>query len=298
MPSPHDPNPAPADLASPQARANAKFIINLSYRCNNRCVFCSVADRARVDGDLAAQLALIRSARAEGVGALDLDGGEPLLYRHLFPVLKAAVAEGLRPITITTNGRMLAYEALAARLARVPGLAVLVSLHSHVAATHDALTRAPGSHAQTLAGLRNAVARLPHVGVNMTLTAHNWQDAPGMVRLARDEGAASLSLQYYTPFGEVDAALAPPAACADAVRAAVAARGELPVNLVNFVQCLAPELAEYMAGDWFKEVRRMMFVSGEVVNLAEFLGQRRYKDARCAGCTWGERCRGFWEVGP
>lgn len=276
-------------------RDQQKIIINLSYRCNNRCQFCSVDDRDRVDGNLQAQLALLVEAAHEGVRALDLDGGEPLMYPHLFKVLRAAVGHGYTPITITTNGRLLAYEALPEKLSRVPGLALLVSMHSHDPEVHDALTRVAGSHAQTLAGLDNALKHLGRVGVNMTITSRNYQDVPGMVDLLRERGVASFSIQYYTPFGSVDPELAPPADCDEPIREALERAGDMQVNLVNFVYCQAPGLEEYMRGDYFKAARRMMFVSGQVVNLADFLARRRYKDERCAPCEWAGLCGGFWD---
>ena len=279
-------------------RDHDKIIINLSYRCNNHCRFCSVADRDRVDGSLGGQLTLLRQAADEGIRNVDLDGGEPLLYPHLFTVLRTAVGLGFDRITVTTNGRMLAYDEVVDKLAEVPGLALLVSLHSHVEATHEDLTRAPGSFTQTVAGIRKARERFGDgVGVNMTVTSANYRDIPGMVRLVAEIGLRMFNVQYYTPFGEVDGALAPPDdALAGVAREAIATARELGVrvNLVNFLYCLAPELADHMMADFFKAARRMRFVTGETVNLSDYLATQRRKDSRCGGCEWSILCGGFW----
>jgi hypothetical protein len=63
---------------------------------------------------------------------------------------------------------------------------------------------------------------------------------------------------------------------------------------VNFLYCMAPDLAGHMMGDFFKEARHMLFCSGELVNLADYLSTRRYKTAKCGACEFSIICRGFW----
>ena len=278
-----------------QAPSHRKLIVNLSYRCNNRCRFCSVADRARIDGDLGNQRRQIDQAAEQGITLLDLDGGEPFLYPHLFDVIDHAIAQGFERISITTNGRMLRYESLVEKLARFEQVSILISLHSLDSSVQDDLTRAPGSFDDTITGIRNAAKHFDDLGVNVTLTAHNHAGLPDFVPLLRELGIRILNIQYYTPFGDVDPSLAPPPEAIDSVRETVASSGEAPtIRLIGFTPCMAPDLEHLMAGDFFKEARDMVFVGDERVNLAEFLGQRRKRDQRCAECEYDRVCRGHW----
>ena len=275
--------------------AHRKLIVNLSYRCNNRCRFCSVADRERVDGDLANQLRQIDQAAAQGIRLLDLDGGEPFLYRPLFDLIDHAVAKGFQRISITTNGRMLRYESLVKKLARIDQVSVLISLHSVDPSIQDDLTCSPGSFADTIEGIRNAAAHFDDLGINVTLTSSNYEGLPDFLPRLEELGIGTLNIQYYTPFGEVDPLLAPPPGAIDSVRETVRLAGEdLTINLIGFTPCMAPDLEHLMATDFFKEARDMVFVGDERVNLAAFLGNRRQKDERCAACEHDQVCRGHW----
>ncbi len=195
-----------------------KIIVNVSYRCNNHCRFCAVADRDRADGDPARQIRWIRDAWLRGVRLLDLDGGEPLLYPMLFDLLEAA--RDYRRVTITTNGRMLAYETLARKLSSYENLDLLISLHGANPAVHDALTRAPGSYRQTLQGIRNAARYFKPLGVNTTVTADNWQELPGIASRLVSLGITRYNIQWYTPFGNPAPELAPPEEAIGVIRGA------------------------------------------------------------------------------
>jgi molybdenum cofactor biosynthesis enzyme MoaA len=278
------------------AADQAKIIINVSYRCNNQCSFCAVGDRERTDGTLADQLALIASAYREGVRCLDLDGGEPLLYDHLFTLLDAAVA--YHAINITTNGRLLADRALVERLSRYPNLSLLVSLHSAVAHEHCAMTKSPESYSETVSGLRNACALLKDVGVNTTLTQQNWRSLLSTAELAIATGARTFNIQWYTPFGIVDKRhFAGPAAIEQVRRTIEKFAAAVRINLINFTYCQAPDLLPYMTGDYYKSVRRMMFCDGRMVNLSDYLATGRYRSHACSTCPNAIVCPGHWKHG-
>jgi MoaA/NifB/PqqE/SkfB family radical SAM enzyme len=278
------------------AAGASKLIINAGYRCMNDCVFCSVADRPRKDGSFSAQARAMARLEASGVRLLDIDGGEPLLYPGIFELLDLAGCLGYERITLTTNGRALAAGRLLARLKRYGGLDLLISIHGPSAEVHDALTRSPGSFNETVAGMRNAVKAGLSPGMNVTLVRENAAVLPATAALAARLGARVLNIQYYTPFGNVDPALAPGSGSARRVREAVAAakKAGLPVNLVNFPPCYARDLSPLMMGDFFKESRLMLFADGTLVNLARYLGDRRFKTGKCGACESSIICRGFW----
>ena len=126
--------------------------LELTYRCNWRCVFCynprhfdregmALADWERVFDDL----------RDLGTMNLTLTGGEPLEHPEFFEIAEAARRRHFA-IRIYTNGSLID-EALAARIAALYPFTVEMSLHGATPETHDKATCRPGSQAAMLRGL-------------------------------------------------------------------------------------------------------------------------------------------------
>lgn len=280
------------------APSQSKLIVNLSYRCNNECVFCSVGDRERVDGRLADQLAALERAASRGVRLLDLDGGEPTLYPALLQVVDRAVDLGFDRITITTNGRMLGYQGLAERLAR-RGVDLLISLHGSDRSTHEPLTRAPGSFAETVEGIRRAREVFGRLGVNTTVVAANLADLPALGDLLVSLGVDTWNVQLVTPFGH---AIARPDLAPDWDEAVEVLRGlrdrfarRLTLQIVGLPPCGLGDHEDLALDDHHKGVRQMLFVDGAQVSLGEYLDDRRAHDAACSGCERLLLCGGYWD---
>jgi len=278
-------------------RGEAKLIINLSYACNNSCVFCSVGDRPRRDGDFDRQFSELRAAWDRGIRLLDLDGGEPTLYPRLFDLIAAARDVGFRTITVTSNGRRLAYRSFATRLAAT-GVQLLVSLHGSGPAVHEALTRAPGSFRQTMAGLAASLGLFRDVGVNTTVVRGNVADLPALgERLAR-LGVQRWTLQALTPFGNASGAqaIAPDEARAAFEQVLERLAGRLSISIIGLPYCQLPGLEAHVLDDHFKMVREMLFADGTLVNLGRYLAERRrHVPDLCDPCPWRVICNGFWQ---
>ncbi|MFH2006086.1 MAG: radical SAM protein [bacterium] len=276
----------------------SKLIVNLSYRCNNRCVFCSVGDRERVDGRLEDQLAALEEAASQGVTLLDLDGGEPTLYPELLAVIDRARELGFERITVTSNGRMLSYENLAASLAR-RGVDLLISLHGPTAEVHDGLTRTESSFEQTCAGLRRAREVFRHVGVNTTVVRQNLEHLDALAALLVQERVDVWNVQLLTPFGTAigRADLAPDwEEAVTALRRLLSGWAEqLKIQIVGLPLCGLEELERHGLDDHHKAVRRMRFVDGAEVNLADYLNERRAHTEICHACERLQLCGGFWD---
>lgn len=280
------------------APSQSKVILNLSYRCNNECVFCSVGDRERVDGRLEDQLAALERAAEQGVRLLDLDGGEPTLYPKLLPVVDRATELGFARITVTTNGRMLGYEGFAERLAR-RGVELLISLHGASAETHEPLTRVPGSFDETVAGIRRAREAFGRLGVNTTVVRDNLADLPALGRLLVSLGVDTWNVQLLTPFGHAIARrdLAPDwDEALDALRSLREEFAErLTLQIVGLPLCGLGEHEALGLDDHHKGVRQMLFVDGAQVSLGAYLDERRAHDAACSGCERQLLCGGYWD---
>ncbi|MCE0540743.1 radical SAM protein [Kineosporia rhizophila] len=165
-------------------------------RCNLSCPQClddtSVieaghADRVRVAGILG----------GAGVLGVDISGGEPLLLRDLPELLDLLIEAGQCAVSVTTNAWHL--ERLAARLApRVD--AIRVSLDGPDAARHDAI-RGATSFERAAAGIRQAAALGIRVQVQTVLMRSTRAHLQEMTDLARELGAAGLTVLQMLPLG-------------------------------------------------------------------------------------------------
>ena len=284
------------------AREARKLIMNITYKCANRCVFCATGDR------VSAALAwdkienILREHREQGTDQLDIDGGEPTMHPRLVDAIGLARELGYRSINVTTNGRLLRDRTVAERLLNSGITHLLISLHGATAAVHEAATDAPGSFADTIAGIDHAMALHPaHVetGLNVTIVRANVDHLMPLTALAVAKGFSKINFQFTTPFGRAWEAVVPPLeeAANAAMRVIDRYASEIDVHVINAQFCVFPGYERYVVGDLQKLGRTMVFAADprfpEQVNLYQWLGARREKRAVCVECPWTTACEGF-----
>lgn len=281
------------------AEGTRKIIMNATYRCNNRCVFCATGDRVPIDGELTRQKQFLREYRERGADLADFDGGEPTLYEGLFPLIDHARALGYRRVCVTTNGRRAADPVFARRLTHCGITDLLVSLHGPDRVTHERMTDAPGSFELTVAGLRNCLRLKPReldCGVNITVGTGNTRELPRFASFVRSMGVRKLNIQFITPFGRATAGIVPdPADVVPFVKQIIDQHGAtLAVQVINLPWCYMPGYERYMASDVGKRERDMVFVTNQGVQLHEYLSAKRQKQPICAPCAYNVLCDGFY----
>ena len=284
------------------AREARKLIMNITYKCANRCVFCATGDR------VSAALAwdkienILREHREQGTDQLDIDGGEPTMHPRLVDAIGLARELGYRSINVTTNGRLLRDRTLAERLLNSEITHLLISLHGATAAVHEAATDAPGSFADTIAGIDHAMALHPaHVetGLNVTIVRANVDHLMPLTALAVAKGFSKINFQFTTPFGRAWEDVVPPLEeAANAVMRVIDRyASEIDIHVINAQFCVFPGYERYVVGDLQKLGRTMVFAADprfpEQVNLYQWLGARREKRAVCEQCPWTTACEGF-----
>jgi MoaA/NifB/PqqE/SkfB family radical SAM enzyme len=284
------------------ARGARKLIMNITYKCANRCVFCATGDRISAALEWDKIEAILREHRAAGTDQLDIDGGEPTLHPKLVDAIRLAREIGYRSINVTSNGRLLRDPALMSGLLDSGVTHVLISLHGATAAVHDAATDTPGSFAQTLAGIDTLMALRPaHVdtGMNVTIVRCNVDHLLPLAELAIAKGFSKINFQFTTPFGRAYEDVVPP--LEDAARAVMQVidhcAGRIQIHVINAQFCAFPGYEQYVVGDLQKLGRTMIFAADprypEEVNLYQWLGARREKRPVCAECPWTTACEGF-----
>ncbi|HRT04598.1 MAG TPA: radical SAM protein [Kiritimatiellia bacterium] len=189
--------------------------LELTRRCNLRCIHCYLGDQAAQwrlqDRELDA--AAVQAALSEWADAgclyLTLTGGEPLL-RPDFPEIYRHARELGLVVTVFTNGTLVADD-IAALFRECPPRKVEISLYGATPETHDAITGVPGSHARAWAGIRRLQAAGVRVALKTVLMKPNLAEREELERQAAAVGAAFRH----------DAAIFP---CLDGARAPLALR--------------------------------------------------------------------------
>lgn len=278
----------------------AKVIVNITYQCNNHCVFCAVGNRVKQDLSLDYIKEVLARYREQGVGLCDLDGGEPTLHPDLIEIVSHARKLGYRTINITSNGRRLAYKDFARRLLASGITSLLISIHGPDAATHDEITGVPGSFQETMQGIQKCLALAPEgldFGVNTTLSIHNFRRLEELVNLLFSIGVRKFNVQFLTPFGRAAQSLVPePGEAAAVVREVIDKWKERAAfQVINLPYCYLPGLEEYVAQDLGKLSRNMVFVTGEEVNLYQYLAATRAYDGTCEQCLFRVACDGKYD---
>ncbi len=169
------------------------MIMFLTNRCNLRCRTCGVCDLERTRGDeeeltTAQWKAVIDSAAKQlGTSLAAVSGGEPLLRKDIFEIIRYATDSGIA-IHLCTNAVLL--DDVAIENLRASGVAtVSISLESPDPSVHDYL-RGDNTFPVVIAAIRRLRALAPNIriGINYLITARNYKHMCDMVDFAESLG--------------------------------------------------------------------------------------------------------------
>lgn len=186
--------------------------IALTQRCNLLCDYChkeGERTRSKPDEMTVAEIARIAKTAVElGISRIKLTGGEPLLRDDICEVSKAIAAiPGLKDLSITTNGQLLA--GVAEKLHECGLRRVNISLPTLDPEKYKKLTG--GEISKTLESVKAAVeAGFCPVKLNMViLSKANVGDVPDMMEYSRKNGVIlqlieldpmNVSSKYYSKY--------------------------------------------------------------------------------------------------
>lgn len=172
----------------------------LTLACNLRCRYCgSAAGRAR-DAELTTHeaLDLCRQLRELEVGRVSLMGGEPLVRSDWRPILEC-LAELGQPVEIISNGVLVDREAAATmRKCDIYGLSLSLDGPARI---HDDLRGRRGSFTAVERGVTHAQEAGLRVGLLTQINNTNLPFLDDLWRLATDWQVDGWQLQLTSPLG-------------------------------------------------------------------------------------------------
>jgi MoaA/NifB/PqqE/SkfB family radical SAM enzyme len=184
----------------------------ISY-CNLKCIHCRSEEfysgRQQIYPSLEQAIQTVDTLAARGVIGLNILGGEPFAYRHIFEVMRYAISKGLA-VYVTNNGLKLKHDRIP-ELLRMGINQITVSLDGSCSEVNDPI-RGKGVFERAFATLKELIAKKrelvaagelpnsPLISVNCVLTALNGHDVEKLIRLCAEVGANSFRL---SPLDEI-----------------------------------------------------------------------------------------------
>jgi radical SAM protein with 4Fe4S-binding SPASM domain len=176
--------------------------LDLTYRCNERCVHCYLDHQDYGEMTTAEVKQLLDEMAEGGVFILTLSGGEIMLRKDFFEILEYA-RQLMFCVKLKSNA-ILIREQEAAHIREIGVESIQISIYSHRSEVHDAITLVPGSLKRSL----DAASFLKSQGLRVILAnvlmVQNLRDYQGVRALAAEMGLESTLDPTITPMLDGD----------------------------------------------------------------------------------------------
>jgi|WetSurMetagenome_2_1015567.scaffolds.fasta_scaffold66581_1 AdoMet-dependent heme synthase len=192
---------------SPSASTSERFIPlvvswNLTRKCNLKCSHCYInASPNELVGELNTEESkrLIDQIAEVSRPLLILSGGEPLLRKDVYELIRYGTRKGLR-MGLGSNGGLI--DSNAARDLKEAGIkTVSISLDSPIPAQHDEFRGVAGAWDKAVTAIKVLREKGVLVQVNTTLTQQNYSQIDDIMTLAEDVGVENFHLFFLVPTG-------------------------------------------------------------------------------------------------
>ena len=169
--------------------------------CNAQCKHCSSAAGKPFQNELSTRegIELIKQLSEISIFDLAFSGGEPLLRRDIYELMKYAVDQGFI-IGIGTNG-LIINEKIAKRLQSLENIRVQVSLDGATPATHDKIRRIPGSFTRAVNAIKILKKDELRTHVCFTPNLINYHEIEAIIDLCVELGVDLFNLSQFVPIG-------------------------------------------------------------------------------------------------
>ncbi len=180
-------------------------VIWLGQTCNWRCHFCyyldRIADKSHPEHAFMSLDKAKHMARTMvdfyGNNAIDIQGGEPTIYKHIFDYVRYCRDIGLLP-TLISNGMVLDKRELVQRYKDSGIRDFIISMHG-IGEPHDQVVGVPGASARQIVGIKNLVEVGVPFRLNVVLTTLVLPQLSEIAQFAIDHGARIVKFIAFAP---------------------------------------------------------------------------------------------------
>ena len=274
--------------------------IKLDYRCNNRCVFCSIGDK-REFLDFEDYKKVIDIGKNHS-GVLTLSGGEVTLRCDFIDILKYAKENGYSVINLQTNGRAFKDEEFTKEVASIGIDNYLISFHADTNILFENITKVSESFEETIAGIQMLKKYKQKIITNTVISKINYDKLSSIARLllnlkvdaikfvfVRAFGRAKENYEQYCPkFNDILPYLK------EAVETIIGSKG-INVMTEGIPFCLMRNY-ENVVGELY--IPNQVIFNDPKYNLdsfSEYETSYHHKETCCTNCNFDNLCMGPWK---
>lgn len=192
---------------SPEASSREKFIPlvvswNITRKCNLKCSHCYInATQNELKGELSTEEGrkLIDQIAEVSRPLLILSGGEPLLRKDVFEIIRYGTQKGFR-MGLGSNGSLIDGKT-AKQLKDAGTKTVSISIDSSIPEQHDEFRGVSGSWKKAVSAVEALRDNDVLVQVNTTLTQQNYAQIDDIMSLVEEMGVENFHLFFLVPTG-------------------------------------------------------------------------------------------------
>lgn len=278
-----------------------KIIINLTYACQNNCIFCATWDRYKLSQEFSYVVAQLINYYKKWVRLLDLDWWEPTLYKDLFRVIKVAKKIWYSFVNLTSSWRKYRDSNFLEELLLTWVDSLLVSLHWTNDYIHDEITRKKWSFEETILGIDNILKLRKkynfNFGINITLCKINEDNFSDYLLFIEKFNPDVVNVQFLTPFWNAENLWIIEqdiVKCCDVLKEKIWVL-TYKLNIINLPFCYMEWFESYVTWDISKMERDMLFVWQKPSNLYNYLAVARERRDKCNDCNYKIVCDWFYK---
>lgn len=277
--------------------------LELTSKCNNKCLHCySSSDCCRDDDKVTHDrwLSLISEAHRAGAAAIQLIGGEPLLYPKWRELVIKADDEGYDYIEIFTNATLIDDSCI--EFFKQRKVSIATTIYADSAEIHDKVTLHTGSFNKTISAIKRIVDAGIPIRVESIIMKANENEADNIMKLLSDLGITATAPDVVRPTGRGDdRELLPDNYQKPQIGPPFYTSAEQFWSAHRFHNCLAGKIAVTSAGDVIPCIFARSEVCGNVLvsSLEEILNgenlQRYWRTTKdqvkkCMDCEYRYAC--------
>ena len=193
----------PAGEIVPKKASERRPIVvwNTTRACNLKCVHCynnSGTDKAPNELTTDEAKIVLDDLAQFSVPSVLFSGGEPLMRKDLFELIKYAVGLGLRTV-ISTNGTLIDVDT--AQNIKQAGVSYVGISLDGIGEVNDKFRGVAGAFDRAVEGIRNCQEASVRVGLRLTLTRRNVQDLEQLFEFFQAENIERACFYHLVPSG-------------------------------------------------------------------------------------------------